>query len=253
MNISKQTIPSIPYSVGGGTGTLSSRTLQENPYSLNIDGNYDVEAQENLLDIEVSYAGGASKNGVRGWEENTDYTTTFFGTGTYPDFKTGTGAWISKSLPGYITVNTDHISFNDEVDGFCRLSLLEFQLMKMINNTTSDKQFYIVIELLGFGGTSNYKLNDAERNYILNHNFILYDSTRNDNASIKLRAIKDDEIDKYSFLVDSHIKNIVMAEYANSTELENAMATNGLLSELVNLADQTGNMSLKYNYYYENA
>ena len=27
---------------GGGTGTVSSRTLQDNPYSLDIDGNYDV-------------------------------------------------------------------------------------------------------------------------------------------------------------------------------------------------------------------
>ena len=240
---------------GGGTDTLSvtPRIIQDNPYTLYMDGRYNVEVQENLLDIEVSYASAKSKNGVRGWEENTDYTTTFFGTGTYPDYKTMNGAWIPNSLPGYITVNTDYISFNDEVDGFCRLSLLEFQLIKMINNTTSDKQFYIVIELLGSGGTSNYKLNDAERNYILNHNFVLYDSTRNDNASINLRAIKDDEIDKYNFLVESHIKNIVMAEYANSTELENAMATNGLLSELVNLVDQTGNMSLKYNYYYENA
>lgn len=240
---------------GGGTDTLSvtPRTIQNNPYTLYMDGRYNVEAQENLLDIEVSSANAKSKNGVRGWEENTDYTTTFFGTGSYPSFKTGTGSWISDRLNGFITVNTDYISFNDEVDGFCILSLLEFQLMKMVNNATNDKQFYIVIELLGSSGTSNYKLNDAERNYILNNNFVLYDSSRNDNASISLRAIKDDEIDKYNFLVDSHIKNIVMAKYANSTELENAMATNGLLSELVNLVDQTGNMKLKYNYFYENA
>ena len=239
--------------MGGGTDTLSvtPRTIQNNPFTIDaIDAGYNVEVIEKTLNLEVSDTGTVTKSGVKGWSENEGCTTTFFGTGAYPDMKILVGSFLIGTLSGHITVNTDYISFTDGTDGYCYLMPITFQLQKIIDNSNNNKMFYIILELYGKDGVSK-DLRSAERNYILNHNFVLFDNTRDNNASVVLRALKDDELDNYKFLFREDRKKIMIAEYTNTKELTNEIESNGLLEELFGLTSITDNMILNYNYYYE--
>ena len=238
--------------MGGGTGTLSvsPRSIQNNPFTIDaIDAGYNVEVIEKTLNLEVSNTETVTKSGVKGWSENEGCTTTFFGTGAYPDMKTS-GGFLNGILSGHITVNTDYVSFTDETDGYCYLMPVTFQLQKIIDNSNNNKMFYIILELYGKDGVTE-DLRSAERNYILNHNLVLFDNTRDDNASVVLRALKDDELDNYKFLFREDRKKIMIAEYTNTKELTNDIENNGLLEELFGLTSITDSMTLNYNYYYE--
>ena len=164
--------------------------------------------------------------------------------------KTLTGGFLNGILSGQITVNTNYVSFTDEIDGYCYLMPVTFQLQKIVDNSNNNKMFYIILELYGKDGVSE-DLRSAERNYILNHNLVLFDNTRDDNASVVLRALKDDELDNYKFLFREDRKKIMIAEYTNTKELTNEIERNGLLEELFGLTSITDSMTLNYNYYYE--
>lgn len=199
---------------GGGTGTVSSRTLQENPYSLDIDGNYDVYCLDtnatktiNLYNID-----GTNTGGVKVFQPDENYSTLFFGTGSVPDVPINTGDFIYTVLgmvssDSYVFYNKDYVYYS--------LSIDDCTIFTVTNKNTNTKAMYVVVYV-----AASMK---AGKEYFL-------DFCKNNNLTI----LSSDESGVYEYTLSSLMNitnNPVSYSYLLNQQEESTFDSDGLYTE----------------------
>ena len=238
------------------SSTTEVLTIQEdNPYQINsMDGKYIIEAiiqtEEKPLEFKLLYSEYKSHGSVKGWLYDTNYSTEYYGGGSYPTVRTLNGHFLTEILTGFISTESDFYTISSDNQNLARISLDDLQFQIITNNTDeSDKSFYAILNISGLDSD----LNETEKEFVKNNKFILYDTTRDDNAELEFNLVLNND-DIFIFEdCEYNIENYdtYLFKCSGKENINTMLQNNGIFKEIYDLFTSKSEANFTYNFKFE--
>lgn len=195
-----------------------------------------------MLDSEYAFHGS-----VKGWLYDTNYDTEYYGGGLYPTAKLLNGGFLSSSLSGLISAKSDNYMISSDNQNLARIYLDGLQFQIITNNTDeNDKTFYAILNISGLGSD----LNETEKEFVKNNKFILYDTTRDDNAELEFNLVlNNDDIfvfEDCEYNIEDY--NTYLFKCSGKENINTMLQNNGIFKEIYDLFTSKSEANFTYNF-----
>lgn len=238
------------------SSTTEVLTIQEdNPYQINsMDGKYNIEAiiqtEEKPLEFKLLYCDYGSNGAVKGWLYDTNYSTEYYGGGSYPTVRTLNGRFLTEILTGFISGESDFYTISSDNQNLARIHLDVLQFQIITNNTDeNDKTFYAILNISGLDSD----LNETEKEFVKNNKFILYDTTRDDNAELEFNLVlNNDDIfvfEDCKYNIEDY--NTYLFKCSGKENINTMLQNNGIFKEIYDLFTSKTEANFTYNFKFE--
>ena len=193
--------------------------------------------------VKITY-GATGKNVIsKGWEHNTNYTTTFSGSGEMPTSAWTSSGFLVKHL-GY--AHSDTYIINKE-DSSRNLRLDDFQILIVTNTIENTTDIYFVLSVCS--GTKNFT--NIEEDFYKTHKLIIMVDDEDGNIfELELNPLNSfNDFKQYNFLKEQTINDkgifkntldydcmIFMTKFSGQNEIDQIMKDNYLVNDLLSIA-----------------